>query len=98
MKYELKTYTSDKNKGQFNMSFVIGLCTFSMCQDDSLTAFDTFYIQTATQTLKENFNAQKSMNVLNRLDSIREDRNPGFWVMISIFTTALILSVIGIVV
>lgn len=55
MKYELKVYTSDKNPGQFNMSFVIGLCTFEVCQDDSLTAFDTFYIQTATQTLKDNF-------------------------------------------
>jgi hypothetical protein len=48
MKYELKVYNSDKNPDQFNMSFVIGLCTFSKCSDDSLTAFDTFYIQTAT--------------------------------------------------
>jgi hypothetical protein len=44
MKYELKVYTSDKREDQFNMQFVIGLCTFSMCSDDSLTAFDTFYI------------------------------------------------------
>ena len=51
MKYELKQYRSDKDSSQFPMNFVIGMCTFQVCDDDSLNAFDTFYIQTALQTL-----------------------------------------------
>ena len=44
MKYELKVYRSNKSPEQFDMTFVIGICTFEVCEDDSLTAFDTFYI------------------------------------------------------
>lgn len=42
------------------MNFVIGMCTFEVCDDESLTAFDTFYIQTAMQSLKDNFNVSDS--------------------------------------
>ena len=43
MKYELKVYTSN-NESQFQMSYVMGLCTFEVCDDESLNSFDSFYI------------------------------------------------------
>ncbi len=77
----------------------MGMCTFEVCEEDSLAAFDTFYIQASLATLKNNFTVPSPpVNVETHMTEIRAARLPGFWVMISIFTTALILCSLGIVV
>lgn len=48
MKYELRVFRSDKvyniSFSEFDMEYVMGICTFESCDQDALTAFDTFYI------------------------------------------------------
>ena len=67
MKYELRVFRSDvvdKNNTltEFDMEYVMGICTFQPCDQDSLTAFDTFYIQSALETLDNSFTKGAPIN------------------------------------
>ena len=71
MKYELRVFRSDKvyNKtfSEFDMEYVMGICTFESCDQDALTAFDTFYIQSAMETLNNLFSKGAFVPSLDRL-------------------------------
>jgi hypothetical protein len=66
MKYDLRIYKPNSTK-QFEMWFAMGMCTFTVCEDDSLNQFDTFYIQTAMDDLKSNFTLELSYDVSAQL-------------------------------
>lgn len=36
------------------MTYVMGLCTFEVCDEDSLNAFDFFYVSSSMDVIKQN--------------------------------------------
>jgi len=69
MKYELRKYRSNQT-GQFDMTFAMGLCTFEECDEDSLNAFDFFYVSSSMDVLKQNMSMVSQENVVTVNESI----------------------------
>jgi hypothetical protein len=69
MKYELRKYRSNQT-GQFDMTYVMGLCTFDVCDEDSLNAFDFFYVSSSMDVVKQNMSMVSQENVQSMNESI----------------------------
>jgi hypothetical protein len=50
------------------------------------------------EALDKQFSKGKAINSKERLEDIKADRTPGFWVMFSIFVATFILAMIGMIV
>lgn len=50
------------------------------------------------ETLDKQFDKGTPVNSVTRLQAIKDDRLPGFWVMFSIIVASFILSIIGMII